>query len=87
MTQLQKNYENACNAYLKAFCLKHDFYLDNCFWVADQVGTICAIGDSFVDMETIRIDIDRDAPINEWMKWYDYSLRLGMLDAPCPNYA
>ena len=37
-------------------------------------------------MVTIRIDIDRDAPVDEWIEWYDYTLRLGMLDAPYPNY-
>ena len=86
MTQLKQNYEKACNAYLKAFCDKHDYDIDDCFWVADDVGTVCSIGDYFVDMVTIRIDIDRDAPVDEWMKWYDYSLRLGMLNATSPNY-
>lgn len=28
--KLKNDYENACNAYLKAFCEKHEFYgLDN----------------------------------------------------------
>ena len=86
MTQLKQNYEKACNDYLKAFALKHDFDLSDCFWVANDVGTVCSIGDYFVDMVTIRIDIDRDAPVDEWIEWYDYTLRLGMLDAPYPNY-
>lgn len=39
--KLKKDYENACNAYLKAFCEKHEFYgLDNpeTYWIGDQVG-------------------------------------------------
>lgn len=86
MNILKQNYDKSCTAYLTAFCIKHDFNLCDCSWVGDDVGTVCSIGDYFVDMVTIRVDIDRDAPIDEWIKWYDYSLRLGMLDAVSPNY-
>ena len=46
--KLKKDYENACNAYLKAFCEKHEFYgLDNpeTYWIGDQVGEIANCGD------------------------------------------
>jgi len=84
---LKHNYENACNAYLKAFCLKHDFDYDPTLWIGNRIGTIISIADYFVDMETIRIDIDQDAHQDEFIKWYDYSLRVGSLGCNgIPNY-
>jgi len=85
--KLKQDYENACNAYLKTFVDKHDYEYDPDYWVGNSVGTVISIADYYVDMETIRIDIDRNAPVDEFVKWYDYSLRLGTLDCKgIPNY-
>lgn len=84
MTDLYKNYQNACNAYLQAFCLKHDFNFEDAknSWVLDQAGTIVMVGDFFVSMETIITDIETDAPEEKFIQWYDYSLT----DVACLNY-
>lgn len=84
--QLKQNYENACNAYLKAFCEKHDFSIEDAFWVGDDVGGILNVGDMDFDMATIRIDIDEDASEEELIKWYDYILEASTFKLPTPNF-
>lgn len=87
--KLKKDYENACNAYLKAFCEKHEFYgLDNpeTYWIGDQVGEIANCGDFTFDMATIVTDIDKDAPEEELLKWYDYMVFTADLGITTPNF-
>lgn len=87
--KLKKDYENACNAYLKAFCEKHEFYgLDNpeTFWIGDEPGGIANCGDLTFDMATIVTDIDKDAPEEELLKWYDYTIEASEFNLPVPNF-
>lgn len=90
MNNLKQAYEQAVNNYLMAFCHKHEFdYTDaKNSWVGNDVGGIVCVADYYVNLDTIRTDIDRDAPVDEFVKWYDYTLRIGMIDinAPMPNY-
>lgn len=79
------NFTKACNDYLHAFCDKHDFYYEDCWWVSDQPGTIAMVGDYFVSMDTILVDINNDAPEEEFLKWYDYSLTCD--DDYCMNFS
>lgn len=46
---LRKNYEDACNAYLRAFCQKHGYDEDDAVnsWAAGDVGGIASVGDEF----------------------------------------
>lgn len=76
--RLKQDFDNACNSYLKAFCEKHDFDFEDerDSWVGDDVGGVVRCGDYFVDLTTIRADIDQDAPEEEFLKWYEYGLRL-----------
>lgn len=87
--ELRLNYNEACNAYLLAFCEKHgcDYELDA--WVANDPGGIAEIADMFVAMSDIITDIDRDAPEEEYVKYYDYCLRVGSIaggELKTPNY-
>lgn len=84
--KLKLNYENACHAYVQAFCDKHGYEYDRDMWVAGDVGGIICISDLYVGIDDIRTDIDKNAPEDEFIEWYDYSLRLGMLNAKYPNY-
>lgn len=86
--QLKKNYEAVCNAYLLAFTAKHEYDFEDARWIGDRVGEIAEVGDQIVDMVTIRTDIDRDVPEGEFLKWYDYCLKIGMIDnkIPTPNF-
>lgn len=73
---LWNNYQNACNEYLHAFCVKHDFDYEDAVssWIKDIPGTITIVGDFYVSMETILTDINEDIPKNLFIQWYDYSL-------------
>ncbi len=91
--KLKADYEAACNAYLEAFCKKHECDFEDAkeSWVAEHVGDHVCVGDIFVSMETIRIDIDHNAPEDEWMKWDDYCTTLHALSMehhriPTPNF-
>ncbi|MDR2887691.1 MAG: hypothetical protein LBV26_06815 [Bacteroidales bacterium] len=88
--KLRHDYENACNAYLKAFCSKHGYDCEDAknSWTGGKVGTIADVADQYVDMEVITTDIDMDVPKGEFLKWYDYCLELGMLGiTSTPNYS
>ena len=84
---LKFNYAKACDDYLTAFCEKHGFDRDNSRWIADRPGEIADVGDYSVDMQTIADDINLDAPEEEFFKWYDYTIEMGMLEAlRIPNF-
>ena len=83
---LRENYKNACNAYLKVFCAKHDYSFEDDMWVGNEPGTVAACGDEFFNMETIKIDIDKNAPEEELLKWYSYTLEADEFHLPVPNY-
>jgi hypothetical protein len=85
--QLQTQYRNACNAYLFAFCQKHEFEYDENAWVANRPGEVACVADYFVDMQTIVDDIDLDAPEDVFFEWYDYTLELGSMGVQgLPNF-
>jgi hypothetical protein len=85
--ELKANYEFAANAYLKAFCEKHDYEFEQDCWVGNEAGGIAMIADYSVGMQTIIDDIDMDAPENEFLAWYDYCLAMYRANAETtPNY-
>lgn len=89
--ELRLNYDKACNAYLMVFCEKHGFdYADAArSWVGGDVGGITLCADYYVSMPDILTDIDRDAPEEEYVKYYDYCLRVGSIaggELTTPNY-
>lgn len=86
--KLKRDFEDACNAYLKAFCEKHGYDYEDAvdFWVAGDIGDVVMCGDQFVSMETIRIDIDMDAPEEELLRWYDYTTEAGAYNLPTMNF-
>jgi len=86
--ELKNYYEDACNDYLRVFCEKHNFDYEPDCWVANDVGGIAGICDTyFFDMETIITDIQKEAPKDELLKWYDYCMDMHYLDSvTTPNY-
>lgn len=85
--QTKDLYELACEDYLKLFCEKHDYYYEKDAWVGSDVGGVASIGDYFVDMATIRIDVGMNLHPNVFLEWYDYCLRASNLGLTTPNYA
>ena len=87
--ELRLNYNEACNAYLLEFCEKHGYDYEPDVWVANDPGGIAEIADMFVAMSDIITDIDRDAPEEEYVKYYDYCLRVHSIangELKTPNY-
>lgn len=85
---IKKNYAIACDAYLRAFCDKHDYDVDtpDVFWGGGQPGGWACVGDLCFDMDTIITDIDEDAPEEELLKWYDYTMEASEFKLDTPNY-
>lgn len=85
---IKRDYETACNNYLKLFCEKHDFDYEYAIlnWVGDCIGETVEVADFYIDFQTIKEDIDSDAPKDEFIKYYDDCLRAGALDLAIPNY-
>ena len=58
-------------------------------WVGNDPGGIAEVGDLFVSMADMLTDIDRDAPEEEYIKYYDYCMRVGAIangELEIPNY-
>lgn len=66
----QERWRDICQEYLKLFCDKHEYSFEDCFWVADNYGTIACVSDMFISMEHIRYDIDNDIEETMFEKWY-----------------
>lgn len=84
MKELQENYKIICNTYAHKFAEKHEYSFDG--WVADKVGEVAMMGDYYVDFRDIKYDIDNDIDADEYVKYYDYCLEVGMLNLTVPNY-
>lgn len=74
---LFKKYQNVCNQYLQTFCQKHGLDFGDHFWVSDMPGTIAYVGDYYVSMENIILDIEEEIPESEFFEWYDWTLKDG----------
>ena len=67
---IQERWRDICQEYLKLFCDKHEYSFEDCFWVADDYGTIACVSDIFISMEHIRYDIDNNIEETMFEKWY-----------------
>lgn len=83
-----REYHNACNDLLELFCGKHEFDYEDAKenWVANEIGGTVCCGDYYFNMDVIVTDLKEDAPEEELIKWYDYSMRCGYLGVTGCNY-
>ena len=67
-----EQYEETCNNILMAFCEKHGYdYKDaKDMWVANEIGTICCIGDMYVNMYDMYYDLKNNIPADIFEQWY-----------------
>lgn len=72
--KLKENFEAACNAYLSAFCARHEMDFEG--WVGGRVGEVAEIGDRFIGMDEMRYDVDNEPPKNRIFQWLDYMQEL-----------
>lgn len=84
-SELWDNYIKACNDYLFNFCVKHGFDYEPNDWIAGEPSVI-EIADLFISLSDMITDIEMDAPVDEYIKYYDYSMDCHYADIPCMNY-
>jgi hypothetical protein len=83
---LKNRYIGVVSDYCYQFCEKHEYNYNPYFWVGNEIGGIYDAGDTiFVDFDTMRIDIDNNVSKDEFIKWHEYCLRLGMIDIEIPT--
>lgn len=72
---LQQKYHRIADQYIKVFCKKHEVTFES--WVTEETRDIALIADCFLNLSDIRLDIDKDVPINTIFEWCDECLQLG----------
>lgn len=77
---IRERYENAVHEYCIAFCQKHDYHYNPDGWVRNNIGGVVLIGDYYINFDDIRYDIDNDVPKEIFFEFYEYTLRLAMID-------
>lgn len=81
--ELRLNYKKACDAYLERFCELIEMDMHYADWV--DVGGVAEIGDYYVSMQDMITAVEHDVPCDKFLEWYDYTIRVGMLDLPAYN--
>lgn len=88
---LKQTFDKLANDYVKCFIKNYFTFSDGSqldgYWVADEPGGMLEVGDYYFNYDTIRFCVDYDVDYDTLIKWYDYCLRVGMLDQslPTPN--
>ena len=78
-------YEVGCNALAKEFIEKYELSFRDMYWVGDNVGDICCIGDFFFSTEAMKVAIDYDVDWKDLMAWYDYTIESQAFHLITPN--
>lgn len=72
--KLKKNFEDSCEAYVKAMLNNFEIDRSSCFWVADEIGGVLIVGDVLsLDMMDIIYIVNNDVPYEECLEWTDYN--------------
>lgn len=69
MTQLQINYENSCNEYIKVFCKKQQLSFEG--WAGNKVGGVACCGDYFFNLFDIVCDVNSKCKKGLILNWHD----------------
>lgn len=80
---LRLNYKKACDAYLERFCELIEMDMHYAEWV--DVGGVAEIGDYYVSIQDMITAVEHDVPCDKFFEWYDYTIRVGMLELPTCN--
>jgi len=74
MKKLKESYEKIVNKYLQLFCEKHEFNIQDGYWVGKEIGDIIMIGDYYFNFDDIRLDIDENVEEKIIFDWYEFSV-------------
>jgi hypothetical protein len=80
-----ESWKKICNDYVKTFCKKHSLQGD-WYWIADEVGGLIEVCDMFINLNTIRYDIDHDIEPGRFETWYSRSVEMYEANLPYMNY-
>lgn len=80
---LKENYRKACDGYLHRFCELIEMDIHYADWV--DVGGVAEIGDYYVSMQDMITAVENNVGYEQFIEWYDYTLRAGALSLPTPN--
>lgn len=91
---LNQKFNALCEEYRKAFV---EYYFTEeeggepagSWWISDEPGgVLCVNDDVFFGFDEMRYCVDNDVEYEDLMEWYDYTLRLGLIDQeiPTPNF-
>lgn len=79
LKNLQEEWIQMCNFYLKLFCAKHGWSYEPDAWIGmslDNVGTTVEVCDMVIGMDDIRYDIDHDVDEEAFEQWYWKALEI-----------
>ena len=83
---LKKNYEDACNEYVKALLALWDLSLHNGYWIGDEVGVIYDIdGWITIGMQEIIYCVENNVTSKEVEEWQDYYIKCHDYNLPTMN--
>lgn len=68
LTELKKQYEFACNEYIKRFCKKQEMDFEG--WVGDTIGSVAYCNDFYFNLQDIVLDINSKQPKGAIVTWY-----------------
>jgi hypothetical protein len=71
---LDKNYKDACEEILKAFCKTYELPYEKDSWTAVGVGTYANVGDFYIDMQDMLFMLNNNISWNVWLANYDYNM-------------
>lgn len=80
---LKESYRKACDGYLHRFCELIEMDIHYADWV--DVGGVAEIGDYYVSMQDMITAVENNVGYEQFIEWYDYTLRAGALSLPTPN--
>ena len=73
--KLKKDFEDSCEAYVKAMLNNFEIDRNSCFWVADEVGGVFMVGDRLsLNMQDIVYIVDNGISYDDCVDWQDYNL-------------
>lgn len=83
--QLMEEYKKI---FLELYFQENENDLVDSYWIADEIGgVLCVQDDMFYSTDIIRYCVDNNVSWEDLDTWYQYCLRLGMIDPqiPVPN--
>ena len=85
LINFEKEIYNLQNIFIKKYFKEMydgEWYKDDIYWIADDIGGTLAVADYFFSLQRIVDAIKYNAPIKKFFNYYDEELELAMEDKP-----